>query len=42
VQQIEHKIYPRAIGWFADGRLYMKDNLAFLDDMPINTRQATS
>jgi phosphoribosylglycinamide formyltransferase-1 len=39
VHQIEHEIYPRAIGWFAEGRLFMKGNRAFLDDMPINVWQ---
>ncbi|WP_250657612.1 phosphoribosylglycinamide formyltransferase [Alkalimarinus coralli] len=27
----EHQIYPRAIKWFAQGRLKMTDNQAFLD-----------
>ncbi len=27
----EHVIYPRVIGWFADGRLKMKDGHAWLD-----------
>ncbi|MEX1196296.1 MAG: phosphoribosylglycinamide formyltransferase [Pseudohongiellaceae bacterium] len=27
----EHKIYPEAVDWFAQGRLVMRDNAAFLD-----------
>ena len=27
----EHVIYPRALGWFADGRLAWRDNAAWLD-----------
>jgi len=31
VLQEEHRIYPEAIGWFADGRLQLIDNQAILD-----------
>ena len=31
VQHQEHAIYPLVVGWFADGRLAMKDNAAWLD-----------
>jgi phosphoribosylglycinamide formyltransferase-1 len=31
VQQQEHRIYPRAIDWFARGRLQLRDNRAWLD-----------
>ncbi|WP_163832951.1 phosphoribosylglycinamide formyltransferase [Spartinivicinus ruber] len=30
VQQKEHKIYPQAVAWFAEGKLKMEDNKAFL------------
>lgn len=33
VQRLEHIIYPRAIGWFAAGRLTWKDGAAWLDGM---------
>ncbi len=35
VQQVEHKIYPRAIGWFAAGRLALRDERAWLDGEPL-------
>jgi phosphoribosylglycinamide formyltransferase-1 len=31
VQRLEHIIYPRAIGWFAAGRLEWRDGAALLD-----------
>lgn len=31
----EHKIYPEAIGWFADGRLQLDANQAMLDGTPV-------
>jgi phosphoribosylglycinamide formyltransferase-1 len=31
VQQQEHRIYPRAIDWFARGRLELRDRRAWLD-----------
>jgi phosphoribosylglycinamide formyltransferase 1 len=32
VQSVEHRIYPEAAGWFADGRLAFRDGSAWLDD----------
>jgi phosphoribosylglycinamide formyltransferase-1 len=37
VQQLEHIIYPRAVGWFATGRLGWKDGAAMLDGRPLTT-----
>ncbi|HET8692020.1 MAG TPA: phosphoribosylglycinamide formyltransferase [Steroidobacteraceae bacterium] len=34
VQQLEHIIYPRAVAWFAEGRLRMNDGVALLDGRP--------
>ncbi|HHC0305298.1 TPA: phosphoribosylglycinamide formyltransferase, partial [Salmonella enterica] len=31
VQTQEHAIYPLVISWFAQGRLKMRDNAAWLD-----------
>jgi phosphoribosylglycinamide formyltransferase 1 len=31
VQRLEHIIYPRAVGWFADGRLALRDGVANFD-----------
>lgn len=31
VQAQEHAIYPLVVGWFVDGRLQMRDNVAWLD-----------
>jgi len=31
VQRLEHIIYPRAVGWFADRRLAWRDGAAWLD-----------
>jgi phosphoribosylglycinamide formyltransferase-1 len=31
VQRVEHKIYPLAVGWFASGRLSLRDGSAYLD-----------
>lgn len=31
----EHVIYPRALGWFADGRLAWRDGAAWLDGRPL-------
>lgn len=31
VQRLEHIIYPRAVGWFAAGRLALRDGVATLD-----------
>lgn len=35
VQQQEHIIYPLAVKWFAEGRLFMKNGCAFLDNEPL-------
>jgi len=35
VLSLEHIIYPKAISWFADGRLRLKDSQALLDNQPI-------
>lgn len=35
VLQEEHRIYPTAIGWFAEGRLRLKDGVAYLDGKPV-------
>ena len=35
VHQCEYEIYPRAIAWFATGRLHLEANIAHLDDTPI-------
>ena len=37
VQQLEHIIYPRAVGWFAAGRLGWKDGRAMLDGRPLES-----
>jgi phosphoribosylglycinamide formyltransferase-1 len=37
VQQLEHIIYPRAVGWFATGRLGWKDGHATLDGRPLES-----
>jgi phosphoribosylglycinamide formyltransferase-1 len=34
VQRLEHIIYPRAVGWFADGRLELRDGAALFDGRP--------
>ena len=36
VQRLEHIIYPRAVGWFAAGRLVWSDGAARLDGRPLN------
>ena len=33
----EHVIYPLAIGWFAEGRLSMQDDVALWDGAPLQT-----
>ena len=35
VQQLEHIIYPRAVGWFARGQLAFKDGAAVLEGRPL-------
>ena len=34
VQRLEHIVYPRAVGWFAAGRLACRDGAAWLDGRP--------
>jgi phosphoribosylglycinamide formyltransferase 1 len=34
VQRLEHIVYPRAVGWFADGRLECRDGAAWIDGRP--------
>jgi phosphoribosylglycinamide formyltransferase-1 len=36
VQQGEYIIYPRAIGWIADGRLQLKNDEVWLDGLPLS------
>ena len=35
VKAEEHKLYPRAIRWFLEGRLALRNNQAWLDDSPL-------
>jgi phosphoribosylglycinamide formyltransferase-1 len=35
VQRQEHRIYPQAVKWFAEGRLTYRDGLAWLDGKPL-------
>jgi phosphoribosylglycinamide formyltransferase-1 len=35
VHQVEHLIYPKAVEWFAAGRLSMNGNQALLDNAPL-------
>ncbi|MEX0729290.1 MAG: phosphoribosylglycinamide formyltransferase [Aquisalimonadaceae bacterium] len=37
VQEQEHRIYPLAVRWFAEGRLRMADDRAWLDDRPLDS-----
>jgi phosphoribosylglycinamide formyltransferase 1 len=37
VQAAEHIIYPRALGWIADGRLAWRDGGPLLDDRPLGS-----
>lgn len=37
VLRVEHRIYPLAVGWYASGRLCMRDGLAWLDGAPLMT-----
>jgi len=34
VQRLEHIVYPRAVGWFAAGRLECRDGTAWIDGRP--------
>ncbi|ALG67686.1 phosphoribosylglycinamide formyltransferase [Beggiatoa leptomitoformis] len=36
VLDIEHQIYPQVIHWFAEQRLYLQAQTAYLDNKPIN------
>ena len=36
VQRWEHMIYPEAVGWFAAGRLAMRNGIAWLDGRPLD------
>jgi phosphoribosylglycinamide formyltransferase-1 len=36
VQRQEHRIYPRAIEWFACGRLQLRDDAIWLDGRPLD------
>ena len=36
VQAVEHRIYPEAANWFAQGRLTYKDEAAWLDDVRLD------
>lgn len=36
IHQVEHQIYPHAIGWFTDGRLRLSNNHVLLDDQTLN------
>ena len=35
VQEVEHRIYPQAVEWFAQGRLALEDGVAMLDGKPL-------
>ena len=35
VHDVEHRIYPQAVRWFASGRLALKDGVALLDGKPL-------
>jgi phosphoribosylglycinamide formyltransferase-1 len=35
VLRLEHEIYPRCIGWFASGRLVVRDGQPWLDGRPL-------
>jgi phosphoribosylglycinamide formyltransferase-1 len=35
VQRLEHIIFPRAVGWYAAGRLAWRDGVAWLDGQPL-------
>jgi phosphoribosylglycinamide formyltransferase-1 len=41
VLEQEHRIYPRAIGWFAEGRLRLEGNRVLLDGRPVEPSAAT-
>ena len=35
VNEVEHRIYPEAVSWFASGRLRLQDDIALLDGQPL-------
>ena len=35
VHEVEHRIYPEAVRWFASGRLRLEDAIAILDGQPL-------
>ena len=35
VHEVEHRIYPEAVSWFASGRLRLQDDVALLDGQPL-------
>lgn len=41
VLQQEHRLYPQAISWFAEGRLKLKNNQALLDNKPVEQLEKT-
>ena len=42
VQGVEHVIYPEVIGWFAAGRLGLREGRAVLDGAPLETPKITN
>ena len=42
VQATEHTIYPRVIGWLADGRLAWRDDQPWLDGAPLDAPMVES
>lgn len=40
VLEQEHRIYPQAIRWFAEGRLELRDGVAYLDGEPVRESAA--
>lgn len=41
IHAIEHKIYPQAIQWFAEGRLSLSENSVLLDQLPLDLEKNT-
>ncbi|MFO7603766.1 MAG: phosphoribosylglycinamide formyltransferase [Gammaproteobacteria bacterium] len=39
VHLLEHRLYPQAIRWFAEGRLRLRGDTVYLDDAPIDHRE---
>ena len=39
VHLLEHKLYPKVINWFGQGRLKLKHKKAFLDGREINIKK---